>query len=74
MTGLTRATCQQCVFYERATALYHHARGTLPKRLSGWQQADAVTGVELAGDNDEKEVRTHEVPQDNVPGEYLDKE
>jgi hypothetical protein len=33
-----------------------------------------VTGVELAGDNDEKEVRTHEVPQDNVPGEYLDKE
>ena len=37
-------------------------------------EADAVTGVENAGDNDEKEVRTHEVPQDDVPGEYLDKE
>jgi len=36
-------------------------------------EADAVTGVENAGDNDEKEVRTHEVPQDDVPGEYLDK-
>ncbi|MGA7566437.1 MAG: hypothetical protein WBW53_10310 [Terriglobales bacterium] len=37
-------------------------------------EADAVTGVEHAGDSDEKEVRTHEVPQDDVPGEYLDKE
>ena len=37
-------------------------------------EADAVTGVENAGDNDEKEVRTHEVPQDDVPDEYLDKE
>ena len=37
-------------------------------------EADAVTGVEHAGDTDEKEVRTHEVPQDDVPGEYQDKE
>jgi hypothetical protein len=37
-------------------------------------EADAVTGVEHAGDTDEKEVHTHEVPQDDVPGEYLDKE
>jgi hypothetical protein len=37
-------------------------------------EADAVAGVEHAGDTDQKEVRTHEVPQDNVPGEYLDKE
>ena len=37
-------------------------------------EADAVTGVEHAGDTDEKEVRTHEVPQDDVPDEYLDKE
>ena len=36
-------------------------------------EADAVTGVEHAGDNDEKEVRTHEVPQDDVPGEYRNK-
>ncbi len=36
-------------------------------------EADAVKGVEHAGDNDEKEVRTHEVPQDDVPGEYMDK-
>ena len=36
-------------------------------------EADAVTGVEHAGDNDEKEVRTREVPEDDVPDEYLDK-
>jgi hypothetical protein len=37
-------------------------------------EADAVQGVEDAEDADEGEVRTHEVPQDDVPGEYLDKE
>ena len=37
-------------------------------------EADAVMGVEDAGNADKKEVRTHEVPQDDVPGEYLDKE
>jgi len=37
-------------------------------------EADAVAGVEHAGDTDQKEVSTHEVPQDDVPGEYLDKE
>ena len=37
-------------------------------------EADAVAGVEHAGETDQKEVRTHEVPQDDVPGEYLDKE
>ena len=37
-------------------------------------EADAVTGVERAGDTDQKEVHTHEVPQDDVPGEYLDNE
>ena len=36
-------------------------------------EADAVMGVEDAGNADEKEVRTHEVPQDDVPEEYLDK-
>ena len=36
-------------------------------------EADVVKGVEDAGDADEGEVRTHEVPQDDVPGEYLDK-
>ena len=36
-------------------------------------EADVVTGVEDAGDADEKEVRTHEVSEDDVPGEYLDK-
>jgi hypothetical protein len=35
-------------------------------------EADVVAGVENAGDTDEKEVRTHEVPEDDVPGEYLD--
>jgi uncharacterized protein YbjQ (UPF0145 family) len=37
-------------------------------------EADAVIGVEEADNADEKEVRTHEVPEDDVPGEYLDKE
>src|SRR5712692_1633751 len=36
-------------------------------------EAEAVKGVEDARDADEGEVRTHEVPQDDVPGEYLDK-
>jgi hypothetical protein len=30
-------------------------------------EADVVTGVEDAGNADEKEVRTHEVPEDDVP-------
>jgi hypothetical protein len=37
-------------------------------------EADVVTGVEAAGSADHKEVRTHEVPEDDVPGEYLDKD
>jgi hypothetical protein len=37
-------------------------------------EAEVVKGVEDAGDADEGEVRTHEVPQDDVPGEYLGKE
>jgi DNA-nicking Smr family endonuclease len=37
-------------------------------------EADVVAGVESAGDADDKEVRTHEVPEDDVPEEYLDKE
>jgi hypothetical protein len=37
-------------------------------------EADVVAGVESADNADEKEVRTHEVSEDDVPGEYLDKE
>ena len=37
-------------------------------------EADAVAGVERAGNSDEEEVHTHEVPEDDVPGEYLDEE
>jgi hypothetical protein len=37
-------------------------------------EADVVTGVERAGDLDEREVHTHEVPEDDVPEEYLDEE
>ena len=36
-------------------------------------EADAVIGVENA-DADEGEVHTHEVPEDDVPQEYLDEE
>jgi hypothetical protein len=35
-------------------------------------EADVVKGVEDAGN--EGEVHTHEVPEDDVPGEYLDKD
>jgi hypothetical protein len=37
-------------------------------------EADIVSGVERAGDDDEQEVRTREVPEDDVPSEYLDEE
>jgi hypothetical protein len=37
-------------------------------------EADVVAGVERADAADEKGVRTHEVPEDDVPGEYLDKD
>ena len=37
-------------------------------------EAEVVKGVQDAGDADEGEVRTHEVPEDEVPGEYLDKD
>jgi N utilization substance protein A len=37
-------------------------------------EAGAVAGVEHADDADEREVHTHEVPEDDVPDEYLDKE
>jgi hypothetical protein len=35
-------------------------------------EAEAVKGVEDADDADEQEVHTHEVPEDDVPGEYDD--
>ncbi len=34
-------------------------------------EAELVKGVEDASDADEGEVKTHEVPEDDVPGEYL---
>ena len=37
-------------------------------------EADVVAGVEEAGNSDGREVHTHEVPEDDVPGEYLDEE
>ena len=35
-------------------------------------EAEAVKGVEDAPDPDQEEVHTHEVPEDDVPGEYDD--
>ncbi len=35
-------------------------------------EAEAVAGVENAKDADVSEVTTHEVPEDDVPEEYLD--
>jgi hypothetical protein len=37
-------------------------------------EADVVAGVQNADDNEEQEVHTHEVPEDDVPEEYLDKD
>ena len=37
-------------------------------------EAEAVAGVERAGDEDEKEVRAHEVNEDDVPEEYLERD
>ena len=39
-----------------------------------YAEAEAVSGVENAPDADEGEVRTHEVPEDDVPEEYLDQD
>jgi hypothetical protein len=37
-------------------------------------EAGVVAGVERAGNADEEEVRTREVPEDDVPTEYLDRD
>jgi hypothetical protein len=37
-------------------------------------EAGVVSGVEDAGNRGVREVRTREVPEDDVPGEYLDEE
>ena len=37
-------------------------------------EAEAVQGIENAPDADQGEVQTHEVPEDDVPQEYLDKD
>lgn len=37
-------------------------------------EAGVVSGVEDAGDRGDREVRTREVPEDDVPGEYLDED
>lgn len=37
-------------------------------------EANAIYGVEHAADPDVSEVITHEIPVDDVPGEYLDNE
>lgn len=37
-------------------------------------EAGAVAGVEKADDADEREVHTQELPEDDIPEEYLDKE
>ena len=37
-------------------------------------EAEAIQGVENALDADQGDVETHEVPEDDVPQEYLDKD
>jgi hypothetical protein len=37
-------------------------------------EAGVVAGVEEADDSEGREVQTREVPEDDVPGEYLDEQ
>jgi hypothetical protein len=37
-------------------------------------EAEVVQGVEDAGDDEGREVRTHEVSEDDIPEEYLDRD
>jgi|SRR5579863_2397313 len=37
-------------------------------------EAGVVSGVEEAGESGEREVHTHQVPEDDVPEEYLDQD
>ncbi|HEV7968700.1 MAG TPA: hypothetical protein VGP19_14070 [Candidatus Acidoferrales bacterium] len=37
-------------------------------------EAEVIEGVENAPDADQGEIKTHEVPEDDVPDEYLDKD
>jgi hypothetical protein len=37
-------------------------------------EADVMAGVEDADDHDEAEVHTRQVPEDDVPAEYLDQD
>jgi hypothetical protein len=37
-------------------------------------EAEVIEGVEDAGDQEGREVHTHEVPEDDVPEEYLDRD
>lgn len=37
-------------------------------------EADVVSGVEAAGDEPERKIRPRQVPEDDVPEEYLDNE
>lgn len=37
-------------------------------------EAEVITGVEDAADADEGEVHTHEVPEDDVPEEYRERD
>ena len=48
--------------------------GIAPDSTTPLPLAGAVAGVEEADNADEREVRTHELPEDDVPEEYLDKD
>ena len=37
-------------------------------------EAGVISGVEEADNSDQREVHTHEVPEDDVPEEYLDEQ
>jgi hypothetical protein len=39
-----------------------------------YHEAEVISGVEGALDPDQGEVRTRQVPEDDVPEEYLNKE
>jgi hypothetical protein len=58
--------------YEGVSTIAHGDSESAEELLEEGQafEAGVVSGVEDASDTDEAEVTTHEVPQDDVPGEY----
>jgi N utilization substance protein A len=76
LTGRTRASARQSEDFEgvsRAELADSESVDELVEEGNLFE-AGAVAGVQEADDADEREVHTHELPEDDVPREYTDKD